>query len=125
MGWCSATEIADTAIREAEKLVRAALSKARVPNYDNVPQAVLDSTMDELLRPFVRAIAKMLHDSDWDCVEESEYFNRFPQELLDLGDREYEWWLKDQIGDAEAGSEYQLELIERLKDHREKMGANE
>jgi len=118
MGWCGGTDFADLAISEAEKLVRAALGS--MPGVNDVHPVI-----DELLRPFVRAIAHQLNEEDWDCVEESEYFERFPQELLDHSDREYEEYLTDQIRWSEAGSEQQLKHVENLKAHRAKMAASD
>lgn len=118
MGWCSATEIMDKALGEAIKAVDSAYRVG--VGGGNIPNAVLDSMTTETLRPFARAVAKVLHGQDWDCVEESEFFDRFPQELLDMDDDEYEGWLVEQIDDAETGSEYQIKLTAELVEFRKK-----
>lgn len=120
MGWCSATEIMDTALKAAIEAVDSAFRAGA--GAGNIPNAVLDSMTTETLRPFARAVAKVLHDGDWDCVEESTYFDRFPQELLDMDNDEYEGWLVEQLGDAEAGSEYQIKLTAELVEFRKKLG---
>lgn len=91
----------------------------------NIPDAVLTSMTQETLRPFVRAVAKSLHDGDWDCVEESEFFGQYPQELLDMDDDEYVGWLVEQLSYAEPGSEYQIKLTAELVEFRKKIGKDE
>lgn len=118
MGWCSATEIMDTALGAADAAVTAAFRAGA--GAGNIPDVILESLVTETLRPFVSAVAKILHDGDWDCVEESIFFNRFPQEMLNMDDREYESWLVEQIDDAETGSEYQIKLTAELVEFRKK-----
>lgn len=79
MGWCSATEIMDTAIEAAEDAL------------EQLGTVLVDATVDveRELRPFVRKLATTLRDLDWDCVEESDYFDRFGPELLGLTDAQF------------------------------------
>lgn len=91
MGWCSATEIMDTALDAALALVKD-IQAPGVP----VTRAVTKEQR-ERLRPFVAEIAEKLREGDWDCVEESDYFNDFPQEMLGLDDHRYQEWRREQL----------------------------
>lgn len=106
MGWCGATEIIDAAIKAAEELedaIRDACCQ-KPPNR---------ADLDDHLRPFVTVIAAQLREADWDCVDESEYFDRFPQEMSGWDDSEYANWLTEQIADDPLGSvKYAAALIE-------------
>lgn len=94
MGWCSATEIMDTAIAAAEAVADAMLDIAAAP------PAHTNAAMDEALRTFVAALAVTLRDGDWDCIEESDYFERFPQEMLGHSDDEHKAWLVENVKNA-------------------------
>lgn len=92
MGWCSATEIMDTALQAAEK-VAASVAYELGAQLDDTKQEALN----DHLRPFVATIAEHLRDGDWDCEQDSDYFDRFPREMLGLDDQEWEQWLVDKI----------------------------
>lgn len=79
MGWCSATEIMDTALEAALELLVSAQPQLH-PD---------DHAVDELLRPFVRRVAQELRDGDWDCIEESNYFDRFGPEMYGVLEDEF------------------------------------
>lgn len=95
MGWCSATSIMDTTLKAAEEAIRSA--GAYELSRKTGPEA--DIEVDRLLSPFVAIVAGVLRDGDWDCIEESEYFDRFQQEMLGHGDGEHLAWLVEQIED--------------------------
>lgn len=107
MGWCSATEIIDNALEAADRAVAAAWQiasgneDARTPEFANALNAdpTLRAKLDDILRPFVVEIATKLRDEDWDCEQDSDYFDRFPQELTGWTDTEYAEWLTEQIAD--------------------------
>lgn len=99
MGWCSATEIIDTAITAADDVLEHAYAELGV-DPDRVTLGDVRPTLDDVLRPFVSTLAAKLRDADWDCEQESAYFERFPQEMLGYDDRQYRGWLADQISDA-------------------------
>lgn len=105
VGWCSATEIFDTAIGMLVKVVKEFSGPA-------AGEPSIDAAVDDLIREDVKKFAKKLRDADWDCVDESEYYDRFTQEIHGFEDVEYEEHLLQQIGDypTRAG-----ELFEKLK----------
>jgi hypothetical protein len=90
MGWCSGTEIIDTAIKAADELLVEAYERLGV-DPDRVKLEDLRPHLDEVLRPFVSQMAEKLHEGDWDCEDESEYFDRFPQEMLGHTDGTDAW----------------------------------
>jgi hypothetical protein len=110
MGWCSATEIMDAAVEAADRAVAAAWQTAsgsdgaRTPAFANALQAdpSLREKLDEVVRPFVAAIASKLRDGDWDCIEEADAFDRFRQEMLGYDDLQMERWYRERIQDAAA-----------------------
>jgi len=105
MGWCSATEIMDAAVEAADRAVTAAWQLAsgnegaRTPVFANALQAdpSLRAKLDDVMRPFVAAIAEKLRDGDWDCVEESHHFDRFRQEMLGHNDDDMAEWYREQL----------------------------
>lgn len=99
MGWCSATDIMDAAVEAADKLVQGTYDALGV-DPDRVTVADIQPQLDELMRPYVRTIARKLHEGDWDCVDEANAFDRFPQEMYDHDDREHEEWLRQHLKDA-------------------------
>jgi hypothetical protein len=107
MGWCSATEIIDSAIEAAERYLAAGWQiasgneDARTPAFANAIHAdpTLRPKLDEVLRPIVAQIAEKLREQDWDCEQDSDYFDRFPQELTGWTDAQYAEWLTEQIAD--------------------------
>lgn len=114
MGWCSATEIMDTALDAATAAVAAMWQVAsgnenvRTPAYANdlAAQPALQAKLDNALRPFVTTLAGNLHELDWDCEEESRYFLRFPQEMLGFSDSEYRAWLVERVKDSEGDQQW-------------------
>jgi hypothetical protein len=71
MGWCSATYIFDTAIEAAYKLQRETLGSNRpAPDFPN-----------QALIKFAKTIRDELEDGDWDCQNESEYWEDLAQYL--------------------------------------------
>ena len=121
MGWCGGTDIMDAAVEGAEAAVRAVLEEFAPPGSD---EAVREK-VDEVLRPFVRRIARKLHEGDWDCVDEADAFDRFPQEMYDHDDRQHEAWIRDRLADATRYDEPEqvLRWSGMLKAHTDKMKA--
>lgn len=111
MGWCSATEIMDAAVGAADALLASMRPEPEVFNR----QAV-----DEVLRPFVAAIAAALRDGDWDCIEEADAFDRFRQEMLGYDDERMADWYREQLAEIEDPkrlreySEALATLLERI-----------
>lgn len=106
MGWCSATEIMDWAIQMADLALEEAFSPAG-------PDDELRASVDDRIRSRVAALAKKLHDEDWDCEQDSDYFWRFPQEMLGYDDREYAAWLGELLQD-ETNPERVADIAARL-----------
>jgi hypothetical protein len=109
MGWCSATEIMDAALNGATQMVAHAwqiasgLEDAKTPALVNAFQErpALRAELDDVLRPFVATIAAKLRDGDWDCIEESDYFDRFRQEMLGYSDDQMIDWYRKQISEQD------------------------
>jgi hypothetical protein len=97
MGWCSATEIMDAAVEGALRSIAHAWQiasgheHAKTPAFANALQARpdLQTTLDETLRPLVRSVADKLRYGDWDCIEESDYYERFGPEMQGETDEEF------------------------------------
>lgn len=117
MGWCSATEIMDAAVGAAEAVVKSIYARIE---QDEGTAYEWSAREDEELRPFVAAIAAKLRDSDWDCIDESEYYDRFAQEMHGETDREYATRLVEALRDAHETD--RPHWLERLNRHYEKMG---
>lgn len=98
MGWCSATEIIDAAIAGAEAAVKAVVETIGDP----AGAQSFESVVDDALRPFVRTVAAKLTADDWDCQQDSDYFARFPQEMLDLDNKQFVDWIVEQMDGAEG-----------------------
>jgi hypothetical protein len=64
----------------------------------------------------------MLHEGDWDCVDEAEAFDRFPQEMYDHDDQEHAAWLRDRIRDSDEVHEFE-KWTAALRAHTDKMKA--
>jgi hypothetical protein len=115
----------DRALAAAEKAVRAAI--ADVLGVDDAPAFLRDMpTVDDALRPFVAELAAALRDGDWDCIEESNYFDRFPQEMLGHSDDEHKAWLLEKIADDiryDDGDNVER-LTKRLADFCNRKGMN-
>lgn len=122
MGWCSATDIMDAALAGAEAAVKAVMEEFGPPGS---PEAV-QSYLDDALRPFVAKVAKALRDGDWDCIEESDYFERFRQEMLGHDDQEHAAWIRENLGDAVRYDENDqvAHWAALLKAHTDKMEAS-
>lgn len=130
MGWCSGTDIMDDALKAAEHLAAAVWAIAYTAGAEgtegDMDKVITDvqvrAKLDDVMRPYVRRIARKLHDGDWDCVEEAEEFARFPQEMLDHDDREHETWIRERITEADSSEEV-LAWSLKLKAHTDKMKA--
>lgn len=79
MGWCSATELVDAAIQEL---------LAAVTDVSGTGSTTR-SEVDARLRPHVRRLAARFRAHDWDCVEESDFYDRFGPELRGETDVEH------------------------------------
>lgn len=109
MGWCSATEIMDAAVEAADRAVAAAWQlasgneNARTPALANALQADPDlrGKLDEVMRPLVAAIAAKLRAGGWDCIEESDAFDRFRQEMLGYDHQQMTEWYRAQLYEAD------------------------
>lgn len=89
MGWCSATEIIDWAIQMTDQAVQVALG--------DEPDKETEERVDKAISYLVGALARKLHDEDWDCEQDSDFFERFPQEMLGYDDRRFEEWVRDEL----------------------------
>lgn len=89
MGWCSATEIMDWAIQMADDAVTEVIDE---PVTDDMRKQI-----DDKIRRLVGALARKLHDEDWDCEQDSNYFDRFPQEMLGYDNAEFAEWVRNQL----------------------------
>jgi len=107
----------DTALRAAEAAVKDVIEGYAQGNADS---ASVQARMDEVLRPFVATLAEQLRDSDWDCIEESEFYDRFAQEMQGDNDEEYEERLIEGLREADPVD--RRSWVERLNRHHEKMG---
>jgi hypothetical protein len=105
MGWCSATEIMDWAIQMTDLAVEEALGDA--------PDDETQARVEDRIRSRVACLARKLHDEDWDCEQDSDYFWRFPQEMLGYDDREYAAWLGDLL-QGETNPERVADIAARL-----------
>lgn len=90
MGWCSATEIMDWAIKMADDAA-AEVTRPAAPDGD------LRQQIDDKIRPLVAALACKLHNEDWDCEQDSAYFQRFPQEMLGYDDARFAEWVRNEL----------------------------
>lgn len=121
MGWCSATEIMDAAVKGAEAVADRLLTTAAEVSGRTAADAREVATrlgvqdeLDQVLSPFVAAIAKKLRDGDWDCIEESAYFDRFPQEMLGKDDRQYQAYLHEQLRYTDPNEPNYADLVGKL-----------
>lgn len=117
MGWCSATDIMDTALDGAEAAVKAALAAHSDLSADSLGE-VYRPQVDDALRPFVTILAERLRAEDWDCVDESRYFERFPQEMLGHSDSEHHAWLLEKVKDTDGDPKW----LDALKAHSARSG---
>lgn len=120
MGWCGATRIMDAALAAADELLTQAydalgVDSARVTLDDIRPD------MDAVLSPFVASLAEELRNADWDCIQESKHFHRFPQEMLGMDRRDYETHLIEQLQYA-TDIKDRVRLVRALHDLHEKAG---
>src|SRR5687767_12226061 len=105
MGWCSATEIMDWAIQMADDAVAEVIDK---PVTDDMRKQI-----DDKIRRLVGALARKLHDNDWDCEQDSDYFERFPQEMLGYDSARFAEWVRNELV-YEKDPERIRDLSERL-----------
>jgi len=123
MGWCSATEIMDGAIEAAERYLAAGWQIAsgqadeRTPAFANALNAdpTLRDQLDEVLRPIVATIAEKLREADWDCIDESKYFDRFPMEMQGWTKQEYADYLVEQIRENPLFCRKEMEALRKLQ----------
>lgn len=127
MGWCSATEIMDTAVKAADAIAERLMTSAAEVYGHTAAEAQeaaarlgVQGELDAVLSPFVSAIANALRDGDWDCIEESEFYDRFAQEMQGDSDEEYEERLIEGLREADPVD--RRSWVERLNRHHEKMG---
>jgi hypothetical protein len=80
MGWCSATYIFDTAIEAAYKLQHETMK--------NSYGTTVDFPNTELIE-FAKTIRDELEDGDWDCQNESEYWEDLAKYLWPKHWQEY------------------------------------
>ena len=124
MGWCSATEIIDSAIEAAERYLAAGWQIAsgqasvRTPAFANAlnENPYLREELDEVLRPIVARIAEKLRDQDWDCIDESNYFDRFPMEMQGWTKQEYAEHLAEKIQDDPLNCAKEMEALRKLQE---------
>lgn len=93
MGWCSATGIIDAAIDMADTIATHAVPLDLPPDR----QRAIQVRVDRAMREQVRAIAKWLRDEDWDCIDESDHYNRFGPEMHGMTDQEYRAYMAEQL----------------------------
>jgi hypothetical protein len=117
MGWCGATEIMDTALGAADAVVTEVIEAYAQGNAD---AESIKARTDDMLRPFVEKLASMLRDNDWDCINESKYYDRFAQEMHGDTDTEYGTRLVEKL--ADAGPADRPFWIAKLNKHYEKVG---
>jgi hypothetical protein len=110
----------DTALRAAEAAVKDVIEAYAMGNADS---ASVQARTDEVLRPFVATLAELLRNSDWDCIEESEFYDRFAQAMQGEDDREYEERLIEGLREADPVD--RRSWVERLNQHHEKMGTTD
>lgn len=123
MGWCGATEIIDGAIEAAERYLAAGWQiavgdeDARTPAFANALNAdpTLRDRLDEVLRPIVARIAEKLRAQDWDCIDESDYYHRFPMEMQGWTEEQYAENLAEQIRDNPLFCKPQMEALRKLQ----------
>lgn len=101
MGWGSAVDIIDLAIKAADD------AATEVLNFYGPELGVdphlggdLRRDVDNAIRPHVRQLATKLRDNDWDNIEDSDYFERFPREMYGHSDGEHERYLRDRLEKA-------------------------
>lgn len=129
MGWCSATKIMDTAVSAALEAVRRTVTAVLLAQgepdtparSEAVEEIASSAELDAVLSPFVAAIADKLRDGDWDCIEESDYFGRFPQEMLGHDDRQYQEYLHDKLRDTGPDEHNFADLVHELAEVTERM----
>lgn len=121
MGWCSATEIMDTALTAAYALaIQVGEWAVDVDENRRDPDSDPGPEMQALMAPFVAKLSEYLHDQDWDCAQDSEFFDQYPQEMLGYNDKQYEEWLAEQLSGADR-IEQRKELVRKLSALHEKM----
>jgi hypothetical protein len=118
MGWCSATEIMDVAIAGAEATVKRVLDDLGFP-IEQMDQSHLDNH----IRPMVAKLAEQLNEDDWDCHSESDYYERFPQEMRGWDNEQYMDHLTEELADEvrhEGVTDRYRQLVARIERHNEK-----
>lgn len=100
MGWGSAVDIIDLAIKAADDAAKQALRHCWPDVTAQTLNADLQREVDDAIRPHVRQLATKLRDNDWDNIEDSDYFERFPREMYGYSDGEHERYLRDRLEKA-------------------------
>jgi hypothetical protein len=108
VGWCSGTQVFDAAMEIIEKVVKEFSGPAAGE------QSITDY-VDDLIRDDVRKFAQFLRDQDWDCTSESEYYERFAQEIEGWTDDEYYDYLKESLREEYSGVKYEKFLAFKAK----------
>jgi hypothetical protein len=113
----------DAALEGAERAVTAAWQiasgqeDARTPAFANAlnEDPSLRAKLDDVLRPFVATIAAKLRDGDWDCVDESNYYDRFPQEMQGWSDDQYAAHLAELIAEDPLNARVHIDKLHVLQ----------
>lgn len=89
MGWCNATELVDAVIGALDAAYDAGYVEYAAINGHAVAIRRGGTERERELRSLVRLIATRFRDDDWDCVEESDFYDRFGPELRGETDVEH------------------------------------
>lgn len=89
------TKVFDTALEILEKVVRDMSGPAAGE------QSITDY-VDDLIRDDVKRFASFLREEGWDDRHESEYYDRFAQEIEGWNDDEYIHYLRQRVEDLTA-----------------------
>ena len=93
MGWCSATYIFD----EVMYAVNDMLDEIKGQYCDHLPKR-------EMFLKIARPLVKKLEDGDWDCQQESDFYNEYK---WDLWPRFAQDWIDDLKAYPDPGDEYE------------------
>ena len=88
---------------------------------DATPYGIGKPTHDRFPARHIGLRELVLRDSDWDCIDESEYFDQFPQEMLGMDDRQYRRYLNDSLRDTDPDEYGYAELVAKLDALNKKM----
>lgn len=85
MGWCSATEYFDVVVKAAKE----ALEEINEQYSDQIPR-------HELLVHIVEPLARELENGDWDCQQESDYWDELKWDVFPELAKRYEEDLEEE-----------------------------